>query len=32
MKLMPGGKCSQSLDYNYGTGTQQVKTESCAYE
>lgn len=26
------GKCSQSLAYNYGTGAQEVTTDSCTYE
>lgn len=26
------GKCSQALAYNYGTGVQEVTTESCTYE
>ena len=26
------GKCSQDLAYNYGTGVQEVTTDSCTYE
>ena len=31
MSLTPDGKCSQTLVYNYNTGPQRTKTESCTY-
>lgn len=31
MSLTAGGKCSQTMVYNYGTGPQRTKTETCTY-
>ena len=31
MSLTAGGKCTQTMVYNYGSGPQRTKTETCAY-
>ena len=31
MSLTAGGKCTQTMVYNYGSGPQRTKTESCTY-